>query len=443
MIRVQFPAGCGARSSLFKKLRRKRLEVMRAVVLPVLFVYFLPAGRAIAACSEQGEQADGRASAQIHLGRGYDHIEKEQYQPAADEFKAALALDPRLIRARYQLAVCNFALGRRTEARSEFERVQSELPGQSSVVYYLGRLDLLDHSFDRAVQRLRSVAADPPFPDTAYYLGSAYLQKGDLQLAETWLKRGAKLDPNDFRVPDHLARVYQKLGRRHGAEREYARSADLRRRYDETARQAVECSRALETQSLDSSIAVCQVLSASEDADKLTTLGMLYGNHGHFAEALEPLRRAAALDPDSSEVQHDLGLTYFRLKRYSEARAPLERAVELRPDFFGSNALLGAVLFVLKEDQAAFRVLDHAHGLNPRDADTVQLLFKTALSLGRTRMIGKRYEEGLSYLRKAVELEPTEAAPHLALAQTFQALGRPAEAEQERESAEHLASPNR
>ena len=118
MIRVQFPAGCGARSSLFKKLGRKRLEVTRAVVLPVLFVYFLPAGRAIAACSEQGEPADGQASAQIHLGRGYDHLEKEQYQPAADEFKAALALDPRLIRARYQLEVCNFALGRRTEARS-------------------------------------------------------------------------------------------------------------------------------------------------------------------------------------------------------------------------------------------------------------------------------------------------------------------------------------
>src|SRR5215472_4689267 len=97
----------------------------------------------------------------------------------------------------------------------------------------------------------------------------------------------------------------------------------------------------------------CQRLFVPDDPDKLTTLGILYGKHGAYAEAIAPLERAARLDPESAEVQHDLGLTYFRLKQYQQARGPLEKAVELRPDFFGSNALLGATLYALKEDEAA------------------------------------------------------------------------------------------
>ena len=84
---------------------------------------------------------------------------------------------------------------------------------------------------------------------------------------------------------------------------------------------------------------------------------MLYGENGKYVEAIEPLKRAAQLDPDSFEVFHNLGLTYFRLKRFAEARAPLEKAVSLRPNFFGSNALLGAVLYSLKDDQEAYRIL--------------------------------------------------------------------------------------
>jgi tetratricopeptide (TPR) repeat protein len=79
------------------------------------------------------------------------------------------------------------------------------------------------------------------------------------------------------------------------------------------------------------------------------------------------------LDSESFEIWHNLGLSYFRLRRYEEVRAPLEKAVALRPDFFGSNALLGAVLYALKDDEAAYRVLDHAHRLDPKDADTAKL----------------------------------------------------------------------
>jgi tetratricopeptide (TPR) repeat protein len=132
----------------------------------------------------------------------------------------------------------------------------------------------------------------------------------------------------------------------------------------------------------------------------------LYGENGKYQEAIEPLARAAQLDPESFEVYHNLGLTYFRLKRFAEAREPLEKAVSLRPDFFGSNALLGATLYSLKDDPSAFRVLDFAHQLKPDDADTAELLFRVSVILANKSAAAADYGASLHFLSTAASLRP-------------------------------------
>src|SRR5579864_7803172 len=163
----------------------------------------------LAAAQERpGAPAD---TAEAYMGKGYDLVQKEQYSEAAQEFQAALALNPALVRVRYQLAVCYFALYQFTESRREFERLKRET-ADPSVVYYLGRIDLVEDHLDAAILLLNRVASDPPFPDTAYYLGSAYLKKGELRSAEKWLRTAAELVPFDARVPEHLARICLKTG---------------------------------------------------------------------------------------------------------------------------------------------------------------------------------------------------------------------------------------
>lgn len=377
-------------------------------------------------------------TAQSHVGAGYKLIQAERYNEAASEFRAALGLDPQLVRTRYQLAVCLLALGQLSESRQEFERLARETSEDPSVIYYLGRLDLREGKVDSAIRKFRRVVSKPPFPDTAYYLGSAYLKKGAVAEAERWLKSAAQANPRDFRIPDHLARTYQRAGRREDAEKAYALSSQLRQRYSEASRHAVACSHALETQTFEEAQEPCKELLDRSDPDRLTILGMIYGQRGHYAAAVEPLARAAELDPESFEIQHNLGLTLFRLGRHNEARSPLERAVELRPDYFGSSALLGATLYVLKEDTRAYKVLDHAHQLNPQDPDTSQLLFNLSTILARKNLAAQDYDRALPYLERAAELRPQEAETHRQLAQIYERLGRTRKAAQERRAADEL-----
>src|SRR6267154_1707653 len=72
-------------------------------------------------------QTAAAESAEAHLGRGYDALKQDRYQVAADEFRAALALDPSLVlRARFPLAVALFEQHKSTEARRELEAVRHE-----------------------------------------------------------------------------------------------------------------------------------------------------------------------------------------------------------------------------------------------------------------------------------------------------------------------------
>ena len=386
-------------------------------------------------------QTNGDSSAkaiEVHVGQGYEDVQNQRFQEATREFQAALALNAGLVRIRYELAVCYFALRQFSQSRNQFKHVLGEEPGNRKAIYYLGRLDLMQENLDSAISMLASLASQPPFPDTAFYLGLAYLKRGDLELAKKWLSTAAEIRPHDFRVQEQLARVYQKEGRPEEAEKRYARSAQLWQAIRESRDQAIECDHALNAQVLEKAQKVCDKLWDLTDPDKMTILGEIYGRHGYYTQALAPLQVVASFSPDSFDIQYNLGLTYFHLKRYAEARAPLERAVRLRPDYFGSSALLGASLYALKDDQQAFNILSRAHQLKPQDKDTSTLLFNESGILAREKCTSGEYVSCAGYWRKAAELGPTAAEVHRHLAEVYRLLGQTDEAAREDEAAKRL-----
>lgn len=322
-------------------------------------------------CVAQVPQPD----AEGHVSRGTQLMHEQLYEAAASEFEQALALEAADSRARFQYAVCLLSLGRNDEARSQFERVQKQTGESRYVTYYLGRLDLLANDYASAIKRLGSVAKDPPFPDTAFHLGVAYISSGDVNEGIKWLERAAKLLPRDYRVHYRLARAYSSAGRTQDAAREYSLYNQSLDEHKNTEKDVRACNEALHSQP-QTAPAPCRRMFDPNDPEKLTLLGQLYGDASAYAEALEPLKRAVQLDPNSYEAWHNLGLTYFRLQRYKEARAPLEKAVALHPEAYGSVVTLGATLYMLGNDAAALPVLEHALRLKPDDAQTAAVLKK-------------------------------------------------------------------
>lgn len=386
-----------------------------------------------------GTTAAGHDGTEAHLGRGYAALKNDRFDEAAREFQAALELDSTLLlRARFPLAMALFELHQPEEARREFEIVRREVGDHPNVMYYLGRLDLSEEKFDEAIQKLTKASAKPPFPDTYYYLGCAYLKHGDKASAEKWLHEAAALDAQDSRVQYQLGVLYRSSGRPDQAQTAFSRSEVLRQREAENGRLGMACNQKLDQGSLEAARSVCEQLFDLSDPQKLAALGTIYGQHGFYEEATKPLRLAADLSSNSPQMQYNLALAYFRQKRYEEARVALAKAVKQWPDLFELDALYGAVLYRLGEQDTAYAVLNHAHELDPQNTESTDLLYRVSMLLARQNLANKKFTLAVRYLGEAAQLRQTESEPHRLMAEIFSVTGEPERAQAERGEAERL-----
>jgi tetratricopeptide (TPR) repeat protein len=440
------PAGHrGPRFGFNMRFRRQITVLLAAFSLLILGIDF-------ASSQQTATQPPPSARApEAHLGRGYDALKQDQYDVAVSEFRAALEIDPTLtLRARFPLAVALFEAHKSDEARRELEIVRSEVGDHPNVLYYLGRLDLDERHFGDAIRNLSQAATKPPFPDTSYYLGYAYFKQGDLAVAEKWLKDAARLNPRDARIPYQLGLVYRRQGREEEATKALAASEELRKRDSNESHLRIECARKLDEGAHEEAHAICEQLYDPDNAEKLTALGTIYGQHGDLEAALKPLRRATELAPQSPQMQYNLALAYYQLNQFEAAREPLATTLKRWPDLFQLNMLYGAVLAKLGEDLAACQALHHAHELNPQDAGTMDLFYLTALNLAKKNLEKagaapksqneELYSDSLRWLLEAVSLRPQEPEAHRRLAEIYSLTGRPAQAKTEQEEAERLAS---
>jgi len=424
-----------ARNGVSKaRIRRRTL-----FLLPTLLLGTFSFGQT-ATQNESSPKASSDELLEQHLGKGYEALKQEKYGDAAEEFRAALGIDPTLVmRARFPLAIALFEEHQAAEARRELETVRKAVGDQPSVLYYLGRLDLDEHDYKKAITNLNKANAKPPYPNTAYYLGLAYARDGNMQDAEKWLKEAARLHPDDSRAQYQLGLLYRKEGRNEEANQAFQKSKEQKAQSDNLSQLKYECGQELDRGVSEKAITVCDQLYDPNDADKLTALGILYGQHGELERALKPLARAAELQPQSPQAQYNLAFTYYQLKRYGSARGPLAGAVDRWPDLFPLNALFGAVLWNLGETQAAYEALHRAHRLNAEDAGTTDMLYLTTLELAKQSANSHADAEEMRYLQEAASLQPGDPEPHERLVSLYKRTGRPEQAADERKKAEQLA----
>ena len=151
-------------------------------------------------------------------------------------------------------------------------------------------------------------------------------------------------------------------------------------------------------------------------------LGTMLQAQGRNAEALHPLRQAAALLPDDEQVHSNLGLALASVGELHEAEAAQRHAVQARPDFAEAHYNLGNVLCAQGRTQEAEASYRHAVAAQPNFALAHCNLGNTLLSQGRLE------EAEVSY-QTALALRPELVEAHNNLGDTLRQLGRLREAE--------------
>ena len=202
-----------------------------------------------------------------HLGKGYDALKQERYEEAVREFREALELDPNLVeKARFPLGVAYFEMRQFDESRRQLEEVRRAVGNHPNVTYYLGRLDLETGDFNGAIRNLAAAAVKPPLPDTAYFLGFAYLQKGELSSAAKWLEAAEK-DAARFTGSFSAWNCVPQAGTSEEAKKALSRSAELRRRDNDEVQMRVECAQKLDQGPRETARAFCDKLYDPDSAN--------------------------------------------------------------------------------------------------------------------------------------------------------------------------------
>jgi tetratricopeptide (TPR) repeat protein len=171
-------------------------------------------------------QADPN-SYRLHQLTGDLNAAKGNDGKAIEEYRLAVALKPSLPNLHYSLGHLLWKDLKVSEARQELEAELALNPRHAGALNDLGNTYLLEHQPDKALPLLSlAFAANPQNPDIHRDLGTAYSELRDYANAEAEFKIAVASD-HDGSVHYKLARVYQALGQKEEASREFELSTAL------------------------------------------------------------------------------------------------------------------------------------------------------------------------------------------------------------------------
>jgi tetratricopeptide (TPR) repeat protein len=166
---------------------------------------------------------------------------------------------------------------------------------------------------------------------------------------------------------------------------------------------------------------------APDDARAFAGLGNIFVDQGRFTDAVDSYKQALKVKPDYSAALLPLAFSLARLERYPEAIDVYQQALKVEPsnpEIFnnlsfaynhtnhfqdGVDASLNAIKLLGDTGQA------YAQGFQERN----EMLSYSYKNLGNAYNGLQRYEDAANALKRAAEIEPTNAAAHFNLGLTL------------------------
>ena len=143
---------------------------------------------------------------------------------------------------------------------------------------------------------------------------------------------------------------------------------------------------------------------------------------GRPADAIGPLRQAAALQPTNTALLHDLGLACFEVGQLADAATALRQAVAVDPAFADAHFRLGIVLEKMGDVRGALVAYDRATELRPNLTEAWFRAGALVYTLGHR-------EESIACFRRAAETGPKTGFGRLGRARALLTDDRDLEAE--------------
>jgi tetratricopeptide (TPR) repeat protein len=292
---------------------------------------------------------------------------------------------------------------------------------------------------DEAIAELQ--ALETSAPDTKgldLEIGTAYYKKSDYPKAIEYLKKAAKVDPNNGEASQLLGLSYYLGG--HPAEAipllEKVQGWYPRANVDASyilgicyiqtkdypqARKAFAKMFDVPPDSAASYLFTARMLLrqefdpvAEEYALKATTLdprlplahsllGELYLYKSRVPEAIAEFQKELAINPGNAATYYKLADAYSRIQKFEEAERLLQRSIWLDATSTGPYILMGKVLEKKGEFELAVRTLQRAATMDPNNPTTHHLLGQAYRDMGKK-------EEAESELKLAEQLQTRQNA---------------------------------
>jgi tetratricopeptide (TPR) repeat protein len=136
---------------------------------------------------------------------------------------------------------------------------------------------------------------------------------------------------------------------------------------------------------------------------------------GAYDEAVEVLRQALKIDPESVAAYIRMGLVYSEADQRNEAIDSFKKSLEMDPENLQARLGLGEVYSKMTRNDLAVAEFLKAESIQPNDTE---LLFKIALEY----WYDQKLEEAAQYYQKILAITPDHVQTHLNLISVYEKL---------------------
>ena len=163
-------------------------------------------------------------------------VQEKQFTPAAHILEDYVAQRPEDAKAYLGLGMAYLSLLRYAEARPALEHALRLDPNLAEGWYQLGLLAGQQGNWQEAIQNWKkTVALKPDHAPALFFLGTRYLESGELAEAESAFRGSLAADPNNMKTEYDLALVLNKLGKPEEAKQHFDRYNKLQESEHATA----------------------------------------------------------------------------------------------------------------------------------------------------------------------------------------------------------------